>query len=89
MITPDTTPFQIVEIDDQGWAAFKALEARQRREYAASPEAIIDHQAWVNAPMADDESWGSIPAKDKEAVMIPSPTQIPWNMRYDWALEKP
>jgi hypothetical protein len=79
MNAPDSTPFRIVEIDDQGWAAFKALEARQRREYAASPEAVADHEAWVNAPMADDSSWGSIPAKEKSELnwpeMISHPSQ--------------
>lgn len=79
MNSPDSSPFRIVEVDDEGWAAFKALEAQHRREYAASAEAVADHQAWVNAPMADDASWGSIPAKEKDNLawpeMIPHPTQ--------------
>jgi hypothetical protein len=88
MNTPDPTPFHIVEIDDDGWAAFKELEAQHRREYAASAEAIADHQAWVNAPIASDENWSSLPEKEKKVVIIPSRTNLPWHMRYDWALEK-
>jgi len=88
MNTPDPTPFQIVEIDDEGWAAFKALEARHRREYAASPEAIADHQAWVNAPMPADDSWGSIPPKEKAELdwpeMIPHPSQPSLNQLKDF-----
>ena len=86
---PKHTPLKIVEIDDEGWAAFKALEAQHRREYAASPEAVADHQAWVNAPMADDEDWGSIPDDDwLEPLIAPNPNEIPWDQLYDWSLEK-
>ena len=48
-------PLKIVEIDDEGWAAFKKMEGEQRQEYAQSQEAIHDHTAWVNSPMAEDD----------------------------------
>lgn len=80
--------FRVVEVDDEGWAAFKALKAQHRREYAVSSEAIADHQAWVSAPMPLESSWGSIPSRVREITIIPSPSHIPWENRYDWALEK-
>lgn len=84
----ENTPFRIVEVDDEGWAAFKALEAQHRREYAASPEAVADHEAWVKAPPVSDSEWGSISPKESYPVIIPSQNQIPWAQRYDWASEK-
>jgi hypothetical protein len=85
---PIHPPLKIVEIDDEGWAAFKRVEGEQRREYAQSTEAIRDHEAWVNAPMADDEDWGSIPEEDwVEPVIAPNPNEIPWDQLYDWSLE--
>lgn len=86
---PQHTPFHIVEVDDDGWAAFKALEAQHRREYAASPEAVADHEAWVNSPMPKEPRWQSIPPEEQAALkwpkIIPSPTQLPWEELYDWS----
>lgn len=73
--------FSIVEVDDEGWAAFKALEAEHRREYAASALAVADHEAWVNAPLPHDARWESIPSAEQDRlnwpVMIPHPSQPP------------
>lgn len=80
--------FSIVEVDDEGWAAFKALEAEHRREYAASAQAVADHEAWVNAPEGSDRDWCSIQAKTREPTVFPSATQLPWESLHDWALEK-
>lgn len=85
----NNTPFRIIEVDDEGWAAFKALEAKHRREYAASPEAVADHETWVNAPPVSDQEWGSIPPKETEPTILPNQNQIPWEQRYDWASENP
>ena len=87
--TAKVPPFCIVEVDDEGWAAFKAMEAQHRREYASSPEAVADHEAWVNAPPVPDDQWGSSPTTGGEPPFLPSPTHIPWQERYDWALENP
>lgn len=87
----DDTPFRIVEVDDEGWAAFKALEAQHRREYAVSPEAVADHKAWVNTPMPKEPRWRSISPEEQAELkwpeIIPSPTQLPWAELYDWAQE--
>ena len=34
---PIHPPLKIVEIDEEGWAAFKRMEGEQRREYAQRP----------------------------------------------------
>ena len=80
--------FSIIEVDDEGWAAFKALEAEQRREYATSAQAVEDHEAWVNAPIGSDRDWRSIQAETREPRAVPSATQLPWESLHDWALEK-
>jgi len=59
MKNPVPEPCRIIEIDDAGWEAFKQLEAKERREYSLSGEARKDHEEWVNAPMAEDDQWGS------------------------------
>ncbi|MFT3991208.1 MAG: hypothetical protein QM680_07340 [Luteolibacter sp.] len=82
-------PLKIVEINDEEWAAFKRMEAAQRLEYALSEEAIRDHEAWVNAPMASDDEWGSIPEEEeaelREPVIIPNPDQIPYDELVDFS----
>ena len=81
-----STKFRIVEVDEEGWAEFKKLEADQRAAYAVSEEAKRDHEAWVNAPMARDEDWGAIPArKYQEPVRRPAHPLIPHSQRADWA----
>lgn len=82
---PENT-FQIVKIDDEGWAAFKSLEAKHRSEYATSPEAVAEHDAWVNSPQVPAGAWCSAPPKERKIQIIPSPTRIPWEQRYDWSL---
>jgi len=80
--------FSIVEVDDEGWAAFKALEAEHRREYAASAQAVADHEVWVNAPEGSDHDWCYVQAEEREAIALPSSTQLPWERLHDWALER-
>ena len=80
--------FTIVEVDDEGWAAFKALEAEHRREYAASAQAVVDHEAWVNAPVGSDQDWSSAPTQVRDPRTVPSATLLPWERLHDWALEK-
>lgn len=91
MKNTDHKPFRIVEIDDERWAAFKALEAQHRREYSQSPEAVADHEAWINAPMPKEPKWRSISPEEQAELkwpeIIPNPNQPPWAELYDWALE--
>ncbi len=83
-----STKFRIVEVGEEGWAEFKKLEADQRATYAKSEEAKRDHEAWVNAPMARDEDWGSIPTPGyQEPVRRPAHPLIPHSQRMDWAGE--
>jgi len=88
---PQHSPLKIVEIDEEGWAAFKKLEGEQRREYSKSPDAVRDHEAWLYAPMAADDEWGSVSEATEEdwvePVIVPNPDQIPWDDLYDWSLE--
>jgi hypothetical protein len=81
--------FSIVEVDDEGWAAFKALEAEHRREYAASAQAMVDHEAWVNAPVPGETRWKSIPSDEQTSLawprMIPHPSQPPFDQLRDFA----
>lgn len=80
---------RIAEIDDEGWAAFKKMEGEQRQEYAQSHEAILDHNAWVNSPMAEDDEWESVPTDEwVEPQIVPNPHGIPWELLYDWSLER-
>lgn len=81
--------FSIVEVDDEGWAAFKALEAEHRREYAASAQAVADHEAWVNAPMPLETRWKSIPSDEQNSLawptMLAHPSQPPLDKLKDFA----
>ena len=84
-------PLTIIEVDDEGWAEFKKMEGEQRREYAQSAAAVHDHEAWVNAPMAEDDDWGSIPEEEQEELrepkIIPNPLQIPYDQLVDFSEE--
>lgn len=85
---PPPSSLKIVEIDEEGWAAFKKMKGEQRREYSQSQDAVRDHESWVNAPMANDGDWGSIPEDEwVEPVIAPNPNEIPWDQLYDWSLE--
>lgn len=84
-----STKLRIVEVGEEGWAEFKKLEADQRSAYAKSEEAKRDHEAWVNAPMAKDEDWGSTAAEDhwSDPVIIYAHDQVKSSDSYNWALE--
>lgn len=65
------------------------MEGTQRQEYAQSQEAIHDHTAWVNSPLAEDDEWGSVPSDEwVEPQIVPNQHEIPWEQLYDWSLER-
>ena len=83
-----STKFRIIEVDEEGWAEFKKLEADQRAAYAVSEEAKRDHEAWVNAPMARDEDWGSTVSQDNwsDPVIVYAHGQVKSSNSYNWEL---
>ena len=84
-----STDFQIVEVGEDGWAEFKKLESDQRAEYAKSEEAKRDHEAWVNAPMAQDGDWGATGPQDdwSDPVIVHAHDQVTSSNSYNWELE--
>ncbi|WAC19559.1 hypothetical protein OVA24_20250 [Luteolibacter sp. SL250] len=79
----------MIEVDAGGWAAFKALEAVQRKAYSVSEEARLDHGKWVVAKPSGN-GWQSAPEWSiAEPRIVPNPHELKWEDLYDWSLEPP